>query len=255
MGVWFMSKINEEFIMDYQTRCSCVICRHETTTQSLNRHFKKHEYKEILYKSCKKCGILHSKEGPFCSRSCGNSRPMSKEQKSNISNTLKGTTHFAAGQKLVFYSKVSQCKICNNWFKGHRKTCSDICKSLALSKGGKHSASLNIKRSLDEIELFNFCNSTFNKVEHNVPLFNGWDADIIIHDYKLAILWNGPWHYKEMNMKNHSLLQVQNRDYLKISEIKKYGYVPLVFEDRHYTPLSAFEEIMKRALDSNQDKR
>ena len=47
-----------------------------------------------------------------------------------------------------------------------------------------------------------------------------WDADIIIHDYKIAILWNGAWHYKQIS-KNSSLIQIQNRDVIKINEIKK----------------------------------
>jgi hypothetical protein len=38
-------------------------------------------YKE---KTCPKCGSKHTKRGEFCSRSCGNSRPLTKEQKRKI---------------------------------------------------------------------------------------------------------------------------------------------------------------------------
>ena len=38
-------------------------------------------YKE---KVCPKCGAVHTKRGEFCSRSCGNSRPLTKEQKQKI---------------------------------------------------------------------------------------------------------------------------------------------------------------------------
>lgn len=241
---------------NFQTRCSCIICKHETTTQSFKNHLKRHEPKEIIFKPCKKCGNLHSKSGPFCSRSCGNSRKMSNGQKIKISKILKGTTNPYKGKTLKHFSKVSQCEVCDKWFKivkGYKKTCSIECKSISLSNSGKRSASINVKRSKDEMELFTLCSGHFQNIEHNQSIFNGWDADIIVHDFKLAILWNGPWHYKEMNMKNHSLLQVQNRDNIKISEIRKYGYTPLIFEDRYYTPLEAFEEIKKRALDSNQD--
>lgn len=38
-------------------------------------------------------------------------------------------------------------------------------------------------------------------------MFNGWDADIIIEDLKIAILWNGKWHYEKITEK-HSVSQV-----------------------------------------------
>jgi hypothetical protein len=38
-------------------------------------------YKE---KICPKCNSKHTKRGEFCSRSCGNSRPLTKEQKQKI---------------------------------------------------------------------------------------------------------------------------------------------------------------------------
>jgi hypothetical protein len=38
-------------------------------------------YKE---KECRKCGVKHTKRGEYCSRSCGNSRPLTTEQKQKI---------------------------------------------------------------------------------------------------------------------------------------------------------------------------
>ena len=35
-------------------------------------------------KTCPKCGVVHNKRGEFCSRSCGNSRPLTREQKKKI---------------------------------------------------------------------------------------------------------------------------------------------------------------------------
>jgi hypothetical protein len=64
----------------------------------------------------------------------------------------------------------------------------------------------------------------------NISMFNGWDADVIIPEYKLAILWNGKWHYEQI-CKGHSLSQVQNRDKIKISEIIQYGYIPYIIQD------------------------
>ena len=61
-------------------------------------------------------------------------------------------------------------------------------------------------------------------------MFNGWDADIILINYKLAILWNGPWHYQKVT-RNHSLEQVQNRDKIKLNEIINCGFTPYIIKD------------------------
>ena len=58
-----------------------------------------------------------------------------------------------------------------------------------------------------------------------------------------AIMWNGPWHYKEMKLYNHSLKKIQARDKLKIDLFISNGFTVLVFEDRYFTPESAFELI------------
>ena len=61
-------------------------------------------------------------------------------------------------------------------------------------------------------------------------MFNGWDADVILPDLKVAILWNGKWHYEEI-MEGTSLKQIQNRDRIKLKEIRKAGYEPYVIKD------------------------
>ena len=96
--------------------------------------------------------------------------------------------------------------------------------------GGLHSASSQNKRSKNEIYFANLCKSIFNNVTTNSPIFNEWDADIILNDQKIAILWNGVWHYKKITSK-HSLEQVQNRDNLKIKEIKIMNYLPYIIKD------------------------
>jgi len=82
---------------------------------------------------------------------------------------------------------------------------------------------------------------------HNQPIFNGWDADIIIPELKLAILWNGNWHYKEM-FGNHSLKQVANRDDIKLKEINKMGWNHISIKDVDKNKMSsekAFNIIIK----------
>ena len=111
-------------------------------------------------------------------------------------------------------------------------------------KGGRASALKQVRRSKDEIRLFELCRTYFDGVEHNKTIVDGWDADISVPCLKLAIFWNGPWHYKEMDMSNHHLLQVQTRDKIKIDVLSRNGWMIRVFEDRHYTPESAFAELV-----------
>ena len=61
-------------------------------------------------------------------------------------------------------------------------------------------------------------------------MFNGWDADIILLEEKIAILWNGKWHYEKIT-KKHSVEQVQIRDRIKIDEILKSGFKPYIIND------------------------
>ena len=86
--------------------------------------------------------------------------------------------------------------------------------------------------SKNEIAFCELCENYFGKenVLHNEPMFNGWDADIIIPEHKLAILWNGPWHYRKITAK-HSLEQVQTRDRLKQVEIANCGYTCYIIKD------------------------
>jgi IS30 family transposase len=86
------------------------------------------------------------------------------------------------------------------------------------------------RRSKNEIYFFELCKEKYEEVLSNEAIFNGWDADVIIVNYKVAILWNGKWHYEKIK-KQHSVKQVQNRDSLKIKEIKSCGYLPYVIKD------------------------
>lgn len=152
----------------------------------------------------------------------------------------------------VLIRKEYICKVCGktyNYIKGKNTPsfCSDNCSKYykthrneflteealkRISEGGRKSAILqgDSKRSKNEIYFYELCKQKFNKVLNNECIFNGWDADIIIEDYKIAILWNGPWHYKKIKEK-HSVEQVQNRDKIKISEIQKTGYIPYIIKD------------------------
>jgi hypothetical protein len=124
-------------------------------------------------------------------------------------------------------------------------TCLSVeCIREIRSLSGKTSAGKRVKRSKDEIKLFEMCKHVFKDVQSNFIVANGWDADIVIGSRKLAILWHGPWHYKNMKMKNHSLKQVQMRDEIKRNLFTSLGWKVLEFKDCDYTPEKAFEEIL-----------
>lgn len=134
--------------------------------------------------------------------------------------------------------KEKRCTYCDKIFidNTQRTTCSKQCelikKCLGAQKGGLKSASVqaNTRRSKNEIYFAELCKKQFAKVLTNKQYFNGWDADIILPDLKVAILWNGAWHYKQITNK-HSVKQVQNRDKIKINEIKKCGFYPYIVRD------------------------
>lgn len=96
-------------------------------------------------------------------------------------------------------------------------------------KGGKLSATIQCKRSKNEIYFSELCAREF-EITTNEPFFDGWDADVIIHSEKTAILWNGIWHYKQI-VKTQSMKQVQARDKVKTAIIERYGYIPYVIKD------------------------
>ena len=203
------------------------------------------------YKSCTKCNNEHSKPGVFCSRSCANSRgPRSDDFKNKVKEKLSGRQGWSAGKQLIRRVE-SSCIICGSIilvtprYAARRLTCgSTTCKRAACAEAGKVSASKRVKRSKQEIELFELCKEVFHDSLANHIIADGWDADIVIPSLMLAIMWNGPWHYKEMNMTNHSLKQVQNRDNIKRKLFESLGWKVLEFKDCDYTPTSAFERIM-----------
>lgn len=101
------------------------------------------------------------------------------------------------------------------------------------------------------------CESYFKNVKNNQPIFNGWDADIIIEDLKIAVLWNGIWHYKQIS-KKQSLEQVQSRDKIKLKEIETCGYKAYIIKDMgKYNPIfvkDEFDKFLGVVLDGIEDQ-
>jgi hypothetical protein len=107
-----------------------------------------------------------------------------------------------------------------------------------------------IRRSKNEILFAELCKKHFNNVECNIPMFNGWDADVIFPDLKIAVLWDRQWHFSEIKIKsNHSPAQMKNRDKFKRENIEKLGYTHYTVKDpAKYNPKfveTEFEKFIK----------
>lgn len=147
------------------------------------------------------------------------------------------------GNNKTYYKKIHKidCGRCGISFDGlkYRKYCDKcipIIRIESSKKAGAASALVQQRRSKNEIYFAELCATRFSNIQCNEPVFidkrgDKWDADVIIHDIKVAVLWNGNWHYIQI-AKDSSLEQIQNRDKIKLSVIKNNGYVPYVIEDR-----------------------
>lgn len=193
---------------------------------------------------CKNCNINEAVQysqysnGEFCCKKCASSfssKTNRKETNKKISIKLKGK---GKGNVTI------NCYQCErnfeiSWKKRKQKFCSKSCSQTYLmnsgnkaSEMGKKSVSVqhNKRRSKNEIYFGELCKQKFQNVKFNKPMFNGWDADVIIEDLKLTVLWNGAWHYKKIT-NQHSLEQVKNRDAIKQEEIIKAGYNFYIIKD------------------------
>lgn len=186
---------------------------------------------------CQKCGkeykilvtennFIKGKYTKNCSRSCANGRKWNDEKKEKVSQKIK-QFNILNPRELVRNDRL--CKNCGKSFEcipsSNKTYCSLTC---AGSVGGR--SSKQGKRSKNEILFYEFCSEVYENITSNEPIFNGWDADVILKNEKIAVLWNGVWHYKKIT-KQHSVKQVKNRDRIKINEIKKMGYTPYVIKD------------------------
>lgn len=219
---------------------------------------------------CLNCGkpLIGKSQKKFCGHKCSalfnnrNRTEMSDETKRLISETLKEKCKnrktkrvcVVCGNEFLYTRGINTKKICS-------KKCQDEYKSNRIrymTLEGREKISINArnvikklgdeKRSKNEKLFYDMCNERFINVEHNKTIFNGWDADIIIHDYKIAVLWQGAWHYKQISKKT-KLSQIQNRDTLKIKEIERFGYTPYIIKDMGKFDENKVKDEFKRLQD------
>lgn len=123
-----------------------------------------------LTNQCLECKSLIKSSLKFCSKSCAGKynnklRPAGHPSRTSP-NSQRGKQN-----RVVKYSKVSWCQVCGTLIKNkHRQTCSKTCLQSVFQLSGIKSASTQVRRSKDEIKLYDLCASHFNSVRHNVPL-------------------------------------------------------------------------------------
>lgn len=205
-----------------QTKSGNVFCSSSCSASFNNSIRKKSNKNKFKNCQCKICGNTI-----MVSKYMTSSKAVCKECKKK-----RNRRHFLNDKTYI-------CKICNNNFlaKEKRKTCSPECLHIARVKSGINSANSQARsrRSANELHFAKLCKDRFTKVLENENIFKDkndslWDADIILPDKKVAVLWNGAWHYKKIH-GNHSLKQIQTRDKIKLEAIKKTGYTPYIIKD------------------------
>lgn len=198
--------------------------RHNKCPMVVNPLIEYNEKRKVIHpiETCRTCGkkfVAYRKGQIFCERACYRNK-----------------------EKMQY---INTCGMCKKEFSAKRKKqihCSKECNYKALKirvktkefketsrKGGLKSAQVQSRRSKNEVLFAELVSSLFD-ITTNEPFFDKWDADIIIHELKIAISWNGIWHYQQVR-ESHSLKQVQSRDRIKDKIIKKYGYLHYVIKD------------------------
>ena len=214
---------------------------------------------------CVTCGVSFNKQvnqikksvNNFCSRSCAAShrntnRIVSEETRKKTSQSMKeyieanpdcnkkysdDQVEIVNGIRRVI--KYKNCIICDQEFKTpfHTKTCSEECLKIRQTQAGMASQKSQQRRSKGETLFFKLCSNYFGEKEvlSNAQVFidkngNFWDADIVIPVCKLAVCYNGIWHYQQVGSK-HNLKQVQSRDSIKELIIFDNGYIQYIIKD------------------------
>lgn len=222
----------------------------------LNREKEKWELEKPTCKCCGKLLPFERRNKEFCNSSCSatynNSNRKengysSKNKKKKVNclkcgNEIEVSIHSSKHTWICNDCKTKICPTCGKKFIPKKKNtiyCSNKCvysnkdvKEKCRIAGLKSSTiQSENRRSKNEIYFYDLCKNIFKHVTNNENIFNGWDADVLIYDNKIAVLWNGNWHYIQIK-RNSSLKQIQKRDEIKINEIKKLGWTPYVIEDR-----------------------
>lgn len=198
--------------------CSCLICKVETTAQSLKKHIAGHTNSNIVKTECLYCGVnIYQNGKKFCNRSCSalynnKLRIRSPESKLKISNIMK----CIAAKKPPIPTIRANCVNCGSTFnKKHHspvRLCSQTCVNANNSKimkekikngynpnkhRGRH------KRSYMETSFEEWLGVTFPNIKYEIEhpfksntLNKTFFTDFFFPDLCLAIELDGTQHNK-----------------------------------------------------------
>ncbi len=178
-------------------------------------------------RACETCGAPHRGSygsGRFCAKACAASFATSKGRaeisaKTSATNTAKHT-------------RIIACAGCGEQFRAPRKRsryCARACTpqrnrtAAQYSAMGRRSAASVPRRSRGEIALAELCSAQGWTITTNDPIFSGWDADILIHDLRIAVHYDGPCHRRKI-YQGQSLDQIQTRDRIKRRQVRSHGW-------------------------------
>lgn len=231
-------------------------------------HIQSKKKHQDLVSVCPQCGAefqnkTSGKEHKtYCGQKCANAALAKTRNQLEINAKIKIATQQAMDKIAEINGPrkkpdvTVKCETCKREFsvawslREKRKFCSRSCSGVAIGKKygsiiGRLSAQKMVKRSKNEILFSELCAEKW-AVTCNEAMFDGWDADVVIADLKVAVLWNGAWHYKDKIRKGHSLLQVQTRDKIKLDVIERHGFQSYVIKDMgRHNPAFVQEEFKK----------
>lgn len=199
--------------------------------------------KEIYYKTpkiCMNCNEVidyENKENKFCNHSCSasyNNKLRPKKQK---------LTKQIRREKVLWKCPVCEKEILLNYAESlKRKYCSGTCRNRINNQ------LINGSRSKAEAMLENSLKLEFKTLEilfNNRTILTGnKELDVYIPKLKLAIEWNGIYHYK--NFRGDEFLQkTQKQDLEKNNECKDFGIELYVVKDLKSSKKFIKEEIEK----------
>lgn len=192
----------------------CNICN-EIYNQTFEHYKKGHRHQKCTRYKIENCSSFRKRSGVF----------------------LKETIRICEWCKKDYTPKRKESRFCN-------KICSHLFLNkdkevnfLRSQKGGNNSMLTLNRRSKAEIFFSELCIEYFSKpaITCNEQFFidkNGgkWDSDIIIHHLKIAILYNGIFHYKKV-YKDQKLDRMIAKDRLKEKIILDNGYTYYIVKD------------------------
>jgi very-short-patch-repair endonuclease len=220
--------------------CSCIICRKQTTVQSLSAHIKSHDQK-VPTNKCLQCGTL-SFNDKFCSNACS----------ATYNNNQRDYTKFKPGPKKSNIKKPrkpvkqteKRCSVCDVTFtSGIRKTCSAQCrKTLALKtklangwnpnrNRGRHKKSY-LEQSFEDYLKLNSVKFESEYTMHRKDRIQWYFLDFYFPELKLIIELDGSHHLsdeakaKDLDrdtyiLKNYGIytLRISHKEYKNKSKI------------------------------------